>query len=274
MSKHICEPERSTPDHVRRHFLLTVMCAALFAAILNTPLSADEIYFKTGYSRTAVVIRETEDSITFKTEMGISTIGRDKVDFVEEATREENHLLLKKWRQKELEIKEAQEAKHAAEKRFEDAQRAKGLVNFEGKWMTPEEKEDLLNIRRRAREHRRQFEIDQKAKGLVKFQHIWVTPEQAKELGEMAPEIYRLYEEITSQRRMSGSLRSGMANATSIEEADEFTKRIEAINKKIAESTEKLGKLLERADEIEATSVRYETPDEFRGALGPETESD
>ncbi len=274
MLKHICKPERRALGRVRRHFLPTVICAALFAAVLNTPLSADEIYFKTGYSRTAVVIRETEDSITFKTEMGISTIARDKIDFVEEATREENQLLLRKWRQKELEIKEAQEARHAAEKRFENAQLAKGLVKFEGNWMTPEEKEELLDTRRRAREHRRQFEADQKAKGLVKFQYIWVTPKQAKELDEMEPEIYRLYEEITAQRRMSGALRSAMAKVTSVEEADEYSKRIEEVNKKISENTAKLGKLLKRADEIEATSVRYEVPEEFRGALRPQAESE
>ncbi|UCD59150.1 MAG: hypothetical protein JSV16_08690 [Candidatus Hydrogenedentota bacterium] len=274
MSKRTLESRRSGPCRSHLRFFTNAALAIILVAVLNPPLFSDEIYFKSGYSRTAVVIRETEDTITFKTEMGMSTISRDRVDFVEKATQEENRLLFRKWRERELQIKEAREARRAARKRFEDAQKAKGLVKFEGNWMTPEEKGQILELRKRAHEHRRQFEAEQQAKGLVRFQHIWVTAEQAKKLREMEPEIYRLYDEIAAQRRTVGAVRRAMLNVTSLEEADQFSKRIEKINKTIAENTGKLGELLGKADDIEATSVRYNVPEEFLGALSPSTEID
>lgn len=259
-----------TPLRRAPYLLLGLMLVPL----MSGAAPADEIYFKSGYSRTAVVIREADDAITFKTEMGISTIRREKVDFIEKATQEENQLLLRKWRQKELELKEAQEARRLAEKRFEEAQLAKGLVKFEGQWMTTEEREQILTLRKRAEEHRRRFEDEQRAKGLVPFQNLWVTPENERELRDMEPEIYGLYDEITSQRRTVGALRAAMANVTSLEEAERFSKRIEEINREINANTGKLGELLNRADEIEAASVHYQTPEEFLGVLETDTESE
>ena len=244
----------------------------LLLAMPNTPLWADEIYFSSGYSRTAVVIRQTDSTITLKTEMGISTLSRDKVDFVEKATDEENQLLLRKWRRKDLELKEARETQRAAKQRFEEAQRAKGLIRFEGNWMLPEEKQEILELRKRAKEHRREFEAQQRASGLVQFQTIWVTPEQADKLREMEPEIYRLYDDIVTQRKTVGALRSAMTNVSNLDEADRFSKRIDGLNATITEDTTELDRLLDEVDEIEATSVQYEMPEEFLGAFGPDTE--
>lgn len=240
---------------------------ALLLILLTSPIRADEIYFKSGYSRTAVVIRNTEDTITFKTEMGISTISHENVDFVEKATDEENQLLLRKWRKKELEVKEAREARRAAQKRFEEAQLAKGLIKFEGIWMVPEEKRRILELRKQADKHRREFEATQRAEGLVQFQGIWVTPEREARLREMEPEIYRLYNEIITERKTIGALRSAMVNVTILEEAERFSKRIQELDKSIAENSEALDTLLNEADEIAATSVRYKMPEEFLEAF-------
>ncbi|MBI5116346.1 hypothetical protein HZA56_07710 [Candidatus Poribacteria bacterium] len=269
MSGHTDRLERKYSGRLACHILIMTALVALLAAAGSSPLDADEIYFKSGYSRTAVVLSETDAMIKFKTEMGISTISREKVDFVEKATPQENQLLLRKWREKELKEEEAREAKREAERRFDEAQRAKGLIQFEEKWMTPKERDEILDIRSRAKEHRRRFEAEQQAKGLVTFQNIWVTPEQASELRRMEPEIYRLYDQIATQRKTLGALRSAMLNVASVEEAEKFSKRIEEIDNSVAENSDKLGKLLDRADEISAMGVRYVPPEEFRGAFAP-----
>ncbi len=50
--------------------------------------------------------------------------------------------------------------------RIEQEMRAKGLVQYEGEWVTPEE---------RARRELAKFEAEQRAKGLVKFEGQWMT---------------------------------------------------------------------------------------------------
>jgi hypothetical protein len=242
--------------------------------VFGSSALADEIYFKSGYSQTAVVVRETDDSITFKTAMGLSTVSRQKIDFVEKGSREENQELLKKWRQNELQEKERQEAKAAARQKFEAEQKAKGLLKFEDKWVTPAEKQAILDLRRRSIEHRRKFEEEQEAKGLVRFQHIWVTPDQERELMVLGSDIYRLYDTIQEKNQSIAALRSAMANVASMEEAEKFGERIEALKKEIEDDTKVLGRLLKKADEIEAASVRYETPPEFADAFGQKTESE
>lgn len=257
-------PDTESAFFARRRLAFIFSAFLLF---LTQPSLADEIYFQSGYSRTGVVLRETADSITFQTEMGITTVRREKVDFVEKAQPEENRLLRKKWREKEIRLEEAREAKRRAEREFEEAQVAKGLIKFEGTWIKPEEKEEILELRRRAREHRLQFEREQREKGMVKFQHLWVTPEQAQKLREMEPKIYGLYDEIRAERRLVESLRGAMANVQSFEEANKFSDRIKELQASIEEKEERLGELLNKVDEVEAASEKYEVPEEFRRAL-------
>lgn len=251
------------------------LCAALIVIVQGTlaaSVSADEIYFKSGYSRTAVVLSESEDSVTFKTDMGIISVSADQVDFIERASDEENRLLRKKWRKEELEKKEMQEERRAERERFEQEQREKGFVKFEGAWMSPEEKQNILRLREDAREHFRQFEEEQKAKGLVRFKYLWVTKEHQRELNEMEPVIYDLYNQIRSDQKMVEGLRSAMANSGSLGEAEEFSDRIEEMQEKIKQKTERLGELLKRADQIEAVSVRYEMPQKFKDVFPTEEE--
>ncbi len=124
MSEPTAEPRRCSPGRSCRRFFTGAAIALLPAAISVSPISADEIYFKSGYSETAVVIREREASVTFKTEMGMSTVSREKIDFIEEATQEENRAFLKQWRKKELEREAAQEASREAKRRFEEDNRS------------------------------------------------------------------------------------------------------------------------------------------------------
>lgn len=267
--KHTDASERRRGGPPRLRLLAAAFALPLLVAISASPAPADEIYFKSGYSQTAVVIRETEKTVRFKSDLGLSSISREKIDFVEKATEEENRALLKKWREKELRQKEMAEAKREAQRKFETEQLAKGLVKFEDEWMTRERKQEILALRKRARAHKQRFEAEQRATGLVKFQHLWVTPEQEMELLEMEPEIYGLHDELTNQQKTIDSIRSAMLKAPSIDEAERLSQRIEEISNSMAENKRKLNRLLKRTDQIEAASVRYEVPDEFLEVLKP-----
>jgi hypothetical protein len=259
--------------HGRRGFAYPVLTILLLFTLTSAGLS-DEVYFTSGYSETGVVIRETDDAVRFRTEMGMSTISREKISFIEKATPEENQLLLKKYREKRDRRKAEAEARKEAERKFEQEQIAKGLIKFEERWISPAEKEKILETRRQALEHRRKFDAEQKAKGLMQFEHIWVTPEHYDELKKMAPDIYQLYDEITENEELIDSLRSAMLNVSSLEEAEEFSKRIEEISEVIDKKTRMLDRLLKRADEIQEMSVTYEMPEEFLDAFPPEEEEE
>jgi hypothetical protein len=250
---------------------LSVTAFALLAVGSIGPHAvADEIYFTSGYSETGVVVRETETAVKFKTEMGMVTVSREKVSFIEKASDKENQEMLKKWREKALLEEEQMEAKREAQKRYEIEQLKKGFVKFEDEWMTPERRQEVLQKRKEARADKMQFESRQIEKGLVKFQHIWVTPAVEKQLLEMKEQIDQLVEEIEENREEVAAYRNAMLNVNSFNEAEEFGQKVKELDKKISESEKELDMLFKRADDIEAASVRYVTPEEFIEFLPPE----
>ncbi len=70
------------------------------------------------------------------------------------------------------EIAEEKEAKYAA------LMRAKGLIKFEGKWMTPDQKMAIQKERQRQREERERYVAEQRAKGLIKYKGKSITKEE------------------------------------------------------------------------------------------------
>ncbi len=245
--------------------------ALLIVGVFDSRAAADEIYFKSGYSVTAVVVRETETSLRFKAEMGLTTVSKETIDFIDKAPEEENRSLRKKWREKETRLKEQLETRRNAQRKFRAEQLSKGLVKYEGEWMTSEKRQEALTLQKRAREHRMQFEDEQQERGLVKFEHIWVTPKVEEQLLEIDEAIRELDEELRHQTAMRDSLRKAMLGMP-LEEVEGYIKRIKETGESIIENTRKLNRLYSRADDIEAIGVKYETPEEFIGALPPERE--
>lgn len=98
----------------------------------------------------------------------------------------EEEALTKRAEKRERKEKEAVEKVRLDAERFEQVQRAKGLVKFREKWVKPEEKERTLReeqTRRqveaeRIRQRAERFRQEQRAKGLVEFQGRWVTKEE------------------------------------------------------------------------------------------------
>ena len=148
-------------------------------------------------------------------------------------------------------------------------------MNFENEWITPGRKQEILDLREQAREHRRQFEAQQREKGMVQFEYLWVTPEHAEELRNMEQEINELHDEIARERQIRAGLVTTITGVSGLEEADQISKRIDELTKSIKDmEVRRLGDLIERADEIEASSVRYVMPEKFREAFPSAEESE
>lgn len=94
----------------------------------------DTIYLKKGGHITGVVAKESEASIEIKSNMGTIVLSRGAIAKIEKTSAEENSALESQWRQER--DKEKEKAKEA--KRFEDEQRAKGYVKFQGTWVPAE----------------------------------------------------------------------------------------------------------------------------------------
>ena len=206
--------------------------------------------------------------------MGLSTISKEKIDFIDKAPDEENQSLRKKWRKEEVVQQERLEAKRSALRKFEAEQLSKGLIKYEGEWMTPEKRQEALTLRRRSRENIMQFEDDQRQKGFVRFEHIWVTPKLGDELLAMGKTIQELDGELRLQSARRDSLRNTMLKIpiTDTESYDKRIEEIEKISESINKNSRKLEELYRRADDIEAIAVKYDPPEEFRGILPAEGE--
>jgi hypothetical protein len=268
MSRH--DNFRGIAGSFRWRQLLAAPLALLILCSSAPHLLADEIYFTSGYSQKGVVIRETESYVRFKTELGLVTLSPEKIDFIEKASDEENQAMLKRWREEAARQQEQLDAKREAERKFELQQLEKGLVNFEDNWVTPERRQEILNLRREARAHRIEFQKKQLEKGLSKFEHIWVTPDVEKKLLKLEEEIEALVEQIENDEFLVESLRLTMLNAADLREAEKIAKKIEESGARIAENQKKLSRLLNKADDIEAVSVKYKIPKKYINVLPPE----
>jgi hypothetical protein len=265
------------PEFLPRSFF-SVPKRPLFVAALTLLLFApgdpqalgDEIYFTSGYSETGVVLRETETAIRFKTKMGLVTVSREKVSFIEKFSDEENQAMLKKWREEERLEQEQLEARREAERKYELQQIEKGFIKFEDEWMTPERRQEILRMRKQAHAHKTQFENKQIEKGLVRFQHIWVTPSGERQLIEMEEEIESLVQQIEDDREELEAYRNAMLNVGSFAEAQQFGKKAEKLKEAISKNEKELELIFKKADDIEAVSVRYITPEEFIEFLPPQ----
>jgi uncharacterized protein (DUF3084 family) len=113
-----------------------VIAAAALACGLFISVHArgDVIYLKKGGHITGVISSESETLIEIKSSMGTIRLSRGAIAKVVKATAEENRALESQWKQER--DKEKEKVKEA--KRYEEEQRAKGYVKFQGTWISAE----------------------------------------------------------------------------------------------------------------------------------------
>jgi len=138
--------------------------------LLPSTGNADIIIFKSGSAKVGIVEDEKPDEVTFRDHDRIVTIMRSNIEHIEHATEEENENLRAKWKREKQELEEKRRKRMEAEKKFEEGQKAKGLINVDGRWISAGEAE-----------RQRQQQIQQQ----IKNQQKKVQPKQESEEPEV-----------------------------------------------------------------------------------------
>jgi len=117
-----------------------VLIAFFVLTFRASPLFADAVILKNGNKVEGVVTKETETSIEIQINVGAKvTFSKDDVERVERDAGEKNTKLQESWKTEKAKA----EVDDITKNTFEEDQAARGLVKYEGRWITPEEKERL-----------------------------------------------------------------------------------------------------------------------------------
>jgi len=140
----------------------------------------DTVHLKKGGRITGVISSESGDSIEIKSNMGTIVLSKGAIEKIERATAEENRALESQWRQERDQEKE----KIKEAKRFEEEQRAKGLVKYQGTWIPAE----------------KAYEIE---KGVTKEKEEWETSveQQKREFQDMEKRLRDLEARLEQRQR-------------------------------------------------------------------------
>ena len=112
---------------------------ALFAALavgFTVPLCArgDTVFLKKGGSIAGVILSESETSIEIRSNLGTIILSRGAIKKIEKSAADENARLESEWKKEKADV----DQKEKAARRFEEEQRAKGLVKTDAGWVPAE----------------------------------------------------------------------------------------------------------------------------------------
>lgn len=114
-------------------------------AVLLRPASADVVDLRNGVSMKGIVAGVTDEGVQVQVdESGYVFLDTAVVVGVRLQTPRQNDGLLAQWRGRRL----ALEAREREQRRFEEAQRAKGLTLLDGEWLTAQEFERRLQVKK------------------------------------------------------------------------------------------------------------------------------
>ncbi|MFC1667475.1 peptidase MA family metallohydrolase [Candidatus Omnitrophota bacterium] len=126
---------------LRKIIYITLYILFFFSA----SVFADTIYLKNGNKVDGIIIKDAKDFVEIKINIGATvTFFREDIEKIDRDIKSEHSKMKSNWEAK----KTKKEIKRTARDAFEEEQTRKGLVEYEGKWITPEKKErsELANI--------------------------------------------------------------------------------------------------------------------------------
>ena len=118
--------------------ILTVLVIILGSPTLA---AADIIIFKSGSAKIGIVEEENSRQVTIRDKDRVVTIMRANIEKIEYSTEEENRQLRFKWEEEKRRLAEKRKEREEAQKKFEAEQKAKGLIEVDGKWLSVGEAE-------------------------------------------------------------------------------------------------------------------------------------
>ncbi|MBI5119196.1 hypothetical protein HZA56_22240 [Candidatus Poribacteria bacterium] len=119
----------------------TLISVLIVLITFSSTTLADIIVFKTGAAKVGIIVEENPTSVRFRVKDSVLGISRENIERIEYAKPEENKELELKWKADKEKADEARKLKREEEQKFIEEQKAKGLVDFGGKWVTPAEAE-------------------------------------------------------------------------------------------------------------------------------------
>jgi hypothetical protein len=103
--------------------------------------TADVIVFKSGTAKVGIIQEETPTTVKIRVKDVVIGVSRTNIERIERATPEKNQQLEEKWKEEKEQLAEERAKRREEAARFEAEQKEKGLVNVDGKWVSPAEAE-------------------------------------------------------------------------------------------------------------------------------------
>ncbi|MBU4312178.1 MAG: hypothetical protein KJ706_05635 [Candidatus Omnitrophica bacterium] len=120
-----------------KEIVFVVILTFLFSAVT---LHADTVLLKNGNKVSGIITKESKDSVEIKINIGATvTFSKNDVERIEKDSDDEHARLEDTWESE----KAKREVEEITDDVFMEEQREKGLVEYEGEWVLPEEKERL-----------------------------------------------------------------------------------------------------------------------------------
>ena len=117
-----------------------ISIAVIILLFFTTALRADSVYLKKGNKVSGIITKEGKDSIEIKINIGATvTFSREDIDKIEKDSDTEHVGMEDRWKDE----KAKREVGDITEDVFKEEQEQKGLVEYKGKWVTPEERERM-----------------------------------------------------------------------------------------------------------------------------------
>lgn len=107
---------------------------------------ADVIYLKSGGKIEGIIEKETDTAITITLDIGTAAYPKTQIESLSKSTDEENAKLKEKWKAQ----KQQRQAEQEERRKFAEEQEAKGLIFYEGRWITKAEYEELTKSKEEA----------------------------------------------------------------------------------------------------------------------------
>lgn len=142
--------------------IIFLKISILFLLFFTTFSFADTIYLKNGNKVSGIIVRENEDSVEVKINVGaIVTFSKQDIERIEKSAERSRAKMEDVWKAKKAKRKVTQVEKDD----YIKEQIEKGLIEHDGEWITSDEREKLqaVNIARDSGRHRREKRFSSKS---------------------------------------------------------------------------------------------------------------